>query len=81
MMPAGETGGETELRVSVAASQLIGLALARHVVRIESLASASPETLGVLSGPARQHCLTGDLTRPPDRPRPRGKAVPHRPGA
>ncbi len=41
---------EAELRASLAASQVLGLAIARYVVRLEPLASAGPDELGPLVG-------------------------------
>ncbi|MGN9765040.1 TetR/AcrR family transcriptional regulator [Micromonospora sp. SD12] len=52
---------ELPLRGSLVASQLIGLAMMRHVVRLEPVASAAPETLVAAIGPTVQRYLTGDL--------------------
>ncbi|MFC3500395.1 TetR family transcriptional regulator [Micromonospora krabiensis] len=52
---------ELPLRGSLVASQLIGLAMMRHVIRLEPVASASPETLAATVGPTVQRYLTGDL--------------------
>ncbi|PZG22737.1 TetR family transcriptional regulator [Micromonospora craterilacus] len=52
---------EVPLRGSLVASQLIGLALMRHVVRLEPVASAAPETLVAMVGPTIQRYLTGEL--------------------
>ncbi|MGK5518064.1 TetR family transcriptional regulator [Micromonospora sp. URMC 107] len=52
---------ELPLRGSLVASQLIGLAMMRHVVRLEPVASAAPETLVAAVGPTVQRYLTGDL--------------------
>ncbi|KAB1156424.1 TetR family transcriptional regulator [Micromonospora sp. DSM 115977] len=52
---------ELPLRGSLVASQLIGLAVMRHVVRLEPVASAAPETLVAAVGPTVQRYLTGDL--------------------
>ncbi|MEV4657560.1 TetR family transcriptional regulator [Micromonospora sp. NPDC049301] len=49
------------LRGSLIASQLIGLAMMRHVVRLEPVASADPETLVAAVGPTVQRYLTGPL--------------------
>jgi len=49
------------LRTALAGSQLIGAALARHVLRLEPLASADEETVVTLVGAAVQRLLTGDL--------------------
>jgi AcrR family transcriptional regulator len=57
---------EAQFRASMAGSQLVGLALVRHVVKIEPLASAPPATLSALFRPAIQHYLTGNLNLPSD---------------
>lgn len=50
-----------ELRASLLASQVIGLAIMRHIVRLEPLASADPETLVEAIAPNLDRYLTGDL--------------------
>jgi AcrR family transcriptional regulator len=60
-------------RASLVATQIIGLVMARYVLRLEPLASASPESLVAAIGPTVQRYLTGDVELPvpvPD-PRPR----------
>ncbi|MEU2662499.1 TetR family transcriptional regulator [Micromonospora sp. NPDC007220] len=52
---------ELPLRGSLVASQLIGLVMMRHVVLLEPVASAAPETLVAAVGPTVQRYLTGDL--------------------
>jgi AcrR family transcriptional regulator len=52
---------QAHLRITLAASHLVGLALARYVVKVEPLASAPSETLVAAVGPAVQRYLTGDL--------------------
>ncbi|MFI7661987.1 TetR family transcriptional regulator [Micromonospora parva] len=52
---------ELPLRGSLVATQMIGLAMMRHVVRLEPVASADPETLAVMVGPTIQRYLTGPL--------------------
>ncbi|MDI5941196.1 MULTISPECIES: TetR family transcriptional regulator [unclassified Micromonospora] len=52
---------ELPLRGSLVASQLVGLALMRHVVRLEPVASAPPETLVAAVGPTVQRYLRGEL--------------------
>jgi AcrR family transcriptional regulator len=60
---ARHLGGEDpELRASLAASQVAGLAFARHVVGLPRLASATPEELAAALGPVLEHYLTGDLS-------------------
>ncbi|TNH27142.1 TetR/AcrR family transcriptional regulator [Micromonospora orduensis] len=49
------------LRGSLVATQMIGLAMMRHVVRLEPVASADPETLVAAIGPTVQRYLTGSL--------------------
>jgi hypothetical protein len=48
-----------ELRAALTGSQLVGLAMARYVVRIEPIASADPETLVAAIAPTLQRYLTG----------------------
>jgi len=52
---------QPELRTSLAASQLVGLGFARHVLHIEPLASARPADLVDWYGPTLQRYLTGKL--------------------
>ncbi|MFI6781741.1 TetR family transcriptional regulator [Micromonospora sp. NPDC050276] len=52
---------ELPLRGSLVATQMIGLAMMRHVVRLEPVASADPETLVATIGPTIQRYLTGPL--------------------
>jgi AcrR family transcriptional regulator len=47
-----------QLRASLAASQLIGLAMLRYVVRVEPLASASPTDIAAWLGPTLQRYFT-----------------------
>jgi AcrR family transcriptional regulator len=53
---------EPELRGELAASQLLGLGLARHVLRFEPLASADPAHVVAWAGPTIQRYLTGELS-------------------
>jgi AcrR family transcriptional regulator len=52
---------DAELRAALAASQMMGLAVARYVVRLEPLASADRDVLVALVGPTIQRYLTGEL--------------------
>jgi AcrR family transcriptional regulator len=52
-------GDDSELRATVAASQLIGLATIRYVVRLEPLASAPADEVVRLLAPALQHVIDG----------------------
>lgn len=49
------------LRAGLIVSQVIGLAMARHVIEVEPLASATDEELVAALAPNLQHYLTGQL--------------------
>jgi AcrR family transcriptional regulator len=49
---------QPELRASLVASQLVGLAVVRYVIGLEPLASASPDAIGAWLGPTVQRYLT-----------------------
>jgi AcrR family transcriptional regulator len=51
-----------ELRASLMASQVVGLAMARHVVALEPLSSVSREQLIAAIAPGFDHYLAGDLS-------------------
>jgi AcrR family transcriptional regulator len=55
---------EREARGALVGSQLIGMVMARYVVKVEPLASASPESLVAAVGPNVQRYLTGDVVLP-----------------
>lgn len=50
-----------QLRAALLASQIMGLALVRHVAQVEPLASAHPDTTVAAVAPTLQRYLTGDL--------------------
>jgi AcrR family transcriptional regulator len=50
-----------ELRAALAGSQVVGLIMARYVVRVQPIADADPETLATAIGPTLQRYLTGDV--------------------
>ncbi|MBT2514294.1 TetR family transcriptional regulator [Arthrobacter sp. ISL-30] len=52
---------EVALRGNLIATQMVGLMLVRYVVRLEPLASASPDEVVRLVAPNVQRYLTGDL--------------------
>jgi AcrR family transcriptional regulator len=52
---------EAPLRASLIASQVAGLAVMRYLIKLEPLASASPESLIATVGPAIQRYATGPL--------------------
>jgi AcrR family transcriptional regulator len=51
-----------ELRAALAGSQVIGMAMGRHVVRLGPLTQADPEILAAAIGPTLQRYLIGPLT-------------------
>lgn len=53
---------EREARGSLVAAQLVGLVMARYVLRIEPLASAPAEALVEAVAPTLQRYLTGDVS-------------------
>jgi AcrR family transcriptional regulator len=52
---------EPELRAGLVAAQLVGLGIARHVLRFEPLASLAPDRVVELVGPLVQRSLSGPL--------------------
>lgn len=63
LIPVGQQLGidRPDLRMPLVASQVIGLILARYVVRIEPIASLDTEALVAIYAPTIQRYLTGDL--------------------
>lgn len=61
--PAGRVLGleRPELRMSLVASQLIGVILARYVLRLEPVASMPADVVVATYAPTLQRYLTGDL--------------------
>jgi AcrR family transcriptional regulator len=55
---------EREARAALAASQLVGLAMIRYVVKLEPVASASPESLIAAYAPTLQRYFTGPVELP-----------------
>ena len=58
----GAGAGQVDLRAALLASQIVGLALTRYVLRLEPVASASADELAPLFGPTLQRYLTGTLS-------------------
>lgn len=58
---ASAEDNDAAFRAALAASQIFGLALARYVLRLEPLTSASTDQLAVAIGPTLDRYLTGDL--------------------
>jgi AcrR family transcriptional regulator len=50
---------DRELRATLAGTQLVGLAMARYVVKVPAVATADPDTLVSWIGPILQRYLTG----------------------
>ncbi|HWJ81967.1 MAG TPA: TetR family transcriptional regulator [Nocardioides sp.] len=67
VVPIGERLGveRPDLRMPLVASQVIGLILARYVVRIEPIASMTAEELVAVYAPTIQRYLTGPLPLAP----------------
>lgn len=61
-------GPDARLRATLIGSQIIGLAMARYIVRVEPLASVPPAQLVAAIGPTLQRYLTGDIAAPVGRP-------------
>jgi len=55
---------EREARGALVASQVAGLVMMRYVLRLEPLASASPDEVAAAVGPTVQRYLTGDVALP-----------------
>lgn len=60
---AGDSDETHALRLSLVSSQLFGLGWARHVLRLEPLASAPPEAIAKVAGPTIEQYMTGDVSR------------------
>jgi AcrR family transcriptional regulator len=56
---------DAPLRATLVGSQLIGLAMARYIIRVEPLASAPAAELAAAVGPTLQRYLTGDVAVAP----------------
>jgi AcrR family transcriptional regulator len=53
---------DAQLRATLVGSQIIGLAMARYIVKVEPLASAPAAQVVAAIGPTLQRYLTGDVT-------------------
>jgi AcrR family transcriptional regulator len=56
-------GPDAEFRASLAASQVLGLAMSRYVFRLQPLADASVDEVADAVGPTLQRYLTGAVSR------------------
>ena len=61
LITTGMDEEDARLRASLAASQIMGMVLARYVLRLEPLASADREDVVRLIAPTIQHYLSGTL--------------------
>jgi AcrR family transcriptional regulator len=52
---------QPELRAELVGTQLVGLAIARHILQVEPLTSADDELIVAAIGPTMQRYLVGDL--------------------
>ncbi len=56
-----DVSGDARYRASLVGSQVVGLVLARYVLQVEPLATASPAELAAAVGPTLDRYLTGDI--------------------
>ena len=61
-LDAGIDTAEIPLRASLVASQIFGLALTRYMLKLEPLASASPEAVVAAVAPTIQRYFIGDIS-------------------
>ena len=63
LTPLAQAAGaeRPELRAALVGSQMVGLAVARYVVRLDPVASAGPDDLAPAIGPTLDRYLTGPL--------------------
>ena len=55
---------DATLRATLVGSQMVGLIMARYIIRVEPLASADPAVVAAAVGPTVQRYLTGDIATP-----------------
>jgi AcrR family transcriptional regulator len=65
---AGESEATSEIRRSLVASQLLGLAYARYVLRVPPMSTAAPAEIGHWAGPTLDRYSSGSLDEAPARP-------------
>jgi len=58
----GPPGADGQFRAALVASQVLGLALARYVLKIEPVAQASTDDLAAAIGPTIERYLTGEIS-------------------
>jgi hypothetical protein len=57
---------QPQVRANLVASQLVGLAMLRYVIKLEPLASASSEQIATWVGPSIQRYLTDPMVTNPE---------------
>lgn len=67
---AAAAADQTDLRAALAASQVLGLVMARYILRIPQIADAPSSQLAACIGPTVQRYLTGSLPQPGAQPEP-----------
>jgi AcrR family transcriptional regulator len=58
------TAGVSKLNLNLAASQMVGVAMLRYVLKVEPIASAAEDDLVTLLAPMIQRYLTPDVSQP-----------------
>ncbi len=61
---AGESETTTDVRRGLVASQLLGLAYARYILRVPPLSTATPSAIGRWAGPTLDHYSAGAVEGP-----------------
>ena len=56
--------GSGRIRVQFVASQLVGVVMARYIIKLEPFASLPPQQIAETIAPTLQHYLTGELPTP-----------------
>lgn len=59
------TPGEAPMRAALTASQMLGLGITRYLLKVEPLASATPDAVVAMIAPTVQRYLTGPLAQVP----------------
>jgi AcrR family transcriptional regulator len=57
----GPPGADGQFRAALVASQVLGLALARYVIKIDPIAEAGADDLAAAIGPTIERYLTGEI--------------------
>jgi hypothetical protein len=57
----GPPGADGQFRAALVASQVLGLAMARYVLKIDPIAGAGADDLAAAIGPTIERYLTGEI--------------------